>query len=105
MVDAMLTISEYIAGLDEKGFEDKPIVRDAVVRQLLILGEAAKHISDHIRSENPSIPWRRIAGMRDILIHYYHGTDWQTVWEVSQTEIPNLLPLLQDILHNPKHSK
>ena len=70
----------------------------AVIRALEIIGEAAKHVPDEFRSQNPEIPWKDLAGMRDILIHRYFGVDPETVWTVVKEEIPQFRPLLEKIL-------
>ena len=63
---------------------------DAVVRNLEIIGEAAKHISDEIRNQITNIEWRKIAGMRDMLAHDYFGIDNDILWDVIQNKIPQL---------------
>jgi uncharacterized protein with HEPN domain len=64
--------------------------QDAVIRQLEIIGEATKRLSETLRSEHADVPWRRIAGLRDVLIHDYMGVDLDAVWEVTQTNLPLL---------------
>ncbi len=76
-----LTLSELIQ--DEKTY-------DAVVRNLEIIGEAAKHISQDIRKQLQSIEWRKIAGMRDMLAHAYFGIDNDVLWDVVQNKVPDL---------------
>ena len=71
---------------------------DAVVRQLEIIGEAAKRISEESRSKYPDIPWRRMAGMRDVLIHDYMGVDLSMVWEVARRDLPQLKPRIEAII-------
>ncbi|MBI4870811.1 MAG: DUF86 domain-containing protein [Candidatus Riflebacteria bacterium] len=63
---------------------------DAVVRNLEIIGEAVKGLPDDVRQRAPNIDWRRIAGLRDILIHQYFGVDLEIVWQVLHTKLPPL---------------
>jgi uncharacterized protein with HEPN domain len=64
------------------------MVQDAVVRNLEIVGEAAKRVSPDLRERAPGIPWREMAGMRDKLVHDYFGVDLDLVWDVVATELP-----------------
>ena len=72
--------------------------QDAVIRQLEIIGEATKKLSETTRNQNPDIPWRRIAGMRDILIHDYFRVDLLAPWEVSQKEVPFLKRRVKELI-------
>jgi uncharacterized protein with HEPN domain len=72
--------------------------QDAVIRQLEIIGEATKRLSENLRAAHPDIPWRRIAGMRDVLIHDYLGVDLNAVWEATQKDIPGLKTRIEMIL-------
>lgn len=69
-----------------------------MIRQLEIVGEATKNISPDLRKEYPDVPWRRIAGLRDILIHNYMGVDLNAVWEVTQSGLPELKKNVAEIL-------
>jgi len=87
--------------IGESSYED--FIKDektcyAVQRCLEIIGEAAKKIPDEIRKKYPDIPWKAMAGMRDKIIHFYFGVDPQKVWLVVKKDIPQLRPLLEQIL-------
>jgi uncharacterized protein with HEPN domain len=74
----------------------------AVIRALEIIGEAIKHTPLEFRNQYPAIPWRDIAGMRDVLIHDYSGVDLETVWETVITNIPKTKPLMDKVLKELK---
>ena len=76
---------------DEKTF-------DAVVRNLAVIGEAVKHIPPEMRSHYPNMEWRKIAGLRDIVIHEYFGLDVDILWDVVQNHVPVLLDYVLQIL-------
>lgn len=73
--------------------------QDATIRQLEIVGEAAKRLSSELRANYPDVPWRRVAGLRDVLIHDYLGVDLTAVWQLTQTEIPEFKKRITWILH------
>lgn len=72
--------------------------RDAVVRNIEIIGQAAKGVSDATRALEPDVPWRQMAGMRDKLIHEYFGVDLALVWDVVERDLPNVRPKLQELV-------
>ena len=77
------------------------MVQDAVVRNLEIVGEAAKRVSPEMRQRAPGVPWREMAGMRDKLVHDYFGVDLDLVWDVVAVELPaartRIVALLEEL--------
>ena len=95
--DATVQINSYTAEGEESFFKEK-IIQDAVIRNLEIIGEAVKNLSPDIRKRKPNVPWSRIAGMRDVLIHEYFGVDLKTVWDVVENRLPDLLRQVEELL-------
>ena len=87
---AIERIEEYTEGLDFDDFLENKLVQDAVVRRLEIIGEAVKIIPEDIRNKKPEIEWRKIAGLRDILIHAYFGIDFDIIWDIVKNKLPEL---------------
>lgn len=83
-------IQEYISGMDKKKFLEATQVQDAVVRRLQIIGEATKYLPRPVREQSASVPWKHIAGMRDILTHEYFGVDLTLVWNTAKKDLPKL---------------
>lgn len=98
IVDAIERISGYISGLSPKDFVKDEKTKDAVVRNLEIIGEAAKKITEKTKSSHPKIPWKHMASMRDRLIHAYFGVDYNIVWQVAKEELPPLREKLKSLL-------
>jgi uncharacterized protein with HEPN domain len=98
MREAVGKVQRYVEGLSFEAFALEEKTVDAVVRNLEILGEAAKQVPEVIRSAHPQVDWYRIAGLRDILIHQYFGVDLAIVWDVVQKKLPILVQQLDQIL-------
>lgn len=96
---AIAEVGEFTAGMTYDEFVEDRKTINAVIRSLEVLGEATKHIPVAFRRKHPAIPWAKMAGMRDVLIHDYMGVDLKTVWMVVQERLPEL-KLLMDELEN-----
>jgi uncharacterized protein with HEPN domain len=100
IVDAIELVNTYLQGIDEPVFLKTSLIQDGVIRQLEIIGEAARHLSKDFRRQFADIPWSDIAGMRDKLIHDYFGVDVEKVWLTAIRDLPNLKLEVQKILDN-----
>jgi len=91
-------IERYIKSLDYNKFVKNDMVVDAVIRNLEIIGEAARNIPENVRKLYPEIPWERMIGLRNIVIHEYFGVDENILWEIIKKDIPKLKIKLEEIL-------
>ena len=96
--DAIEKIQGYTREVTQQSFHSNTLVQDAVIRQIEIIGEATKRISEKTRTPHSDIPWQDIAGMRDKLIHDYFGVDIEKVWLTVQVDIPLLKKQISEIL-------
>lgn len=97
IMTAIDEVDDFIHGMtfDEFIMDRKTV--NAVIRSLEVLGEATKHIPAPFRNKHPNIPWSKMAGMRDVLIHDYMGVDLKTVWKVATERLPELKSLLGEL--------
>ena len=98
MRDASVRIDYYLNGIDKPQFDANARLQDGVIRQMEIVGEAAKRVSNDTRKKYPEIPRQDIAGMRDKLVHDYFGFDMNTVWLTAKEDIPVLRGQIERIL-------
>jgi len=92
ILDAIGAIEDYAKGLTLELFikPENRMVQDATIRELQVIGEAAKKLSEELKSQSPVLPWREIAGMRDKLTHDYFGIDKKVVWLTVEKDLPVL---------------
>lgn len=98
ILDAVRKVRSYTDGLSKTAFIQDDKTFDAVVRNLEIIGEAAKSIPDSVRVNAQEIEWKKIAELRDILIHEYFGIDGEIVWDIVQHKLPGLETAVQRLL-------
>jgi uncharacterized protein with HEPN domain len=97
ILDCIRKINEFSNGLSMKEFKINELVQDAIIRNIEIIGEASKKISQNTKKTYYKIPWKEIAGMRDKLIHDYLGVDVSVVWKTIKEDIPTLEKLIREI--------
>ncbi|MBL7780064.1 MAG: DUF86 domain-containing protein [Saprospiraceae bacterium] len=95
-------IEKYVSGLTEKEFEENTEKQDAVLRRIEIIGEAVKNLSQKTRSQYPDLPWKEMAGMRDVVIHQYFGVTIGMVWRVATSDLILLRDRIKDIIDDLK---
>ena len=83
-------IQDFVRGDTKDSFAKDTKTFDAVIRNLEVIGEAAKQIPDDVRSKFTDVPWKEICGLRDVLIHQYFGVEAETLWDIVQNELPPL---------------
>ena len=100
ILEAITSIQEYMGDLTFEQFTKDKKTIDAIIRNFAIIGEAAKNIPDSVKREHPEIEWKRMTGMRDKLIHEYHGISLKVVWDTTKTDLTTSKPLLEQLLNN-----
>lgn len=96
--EAIQRILAYTQDMSWDTFLHDDRTQDAVVRNIEVIGEAAKNLSGTLRKRYPHLPWKDMAGARDRLIHHYFGINNEIVWQIVQQDLPALLPKIQGIL-------
>ncbi|MFB2983637.1 DUF86 domain-containing protein [Microseira sp. BLCC-F43] len=100
---AVTRILRYTDNISRAELEANDEKVSAILYQIAVIGEATKRLSQEFRQQHPEIPWRDIAGMRDVLIHKYDQVDFDVIWDVVQSRLPELLTLLEPLLPSPEN--
>ena len=95
---AIAKVRRYVAGMSKESFASDEKTVDAVVRNLEVIGEAVKQVPEDVRNTYPAVEWKKLAGLRDILIHHYFGIDMDIVWDIIEHKLPILDNQVSEIL-------
>ncbi len=98
ILNAIVEVEEFTRGMSYDTFIVDKRTTNAVIRSLEVLGEATKHIPAGFRNKHPDVPWNKMAGMRDVLIHDYMGVDLKTVWKVARERLPEIKPFIETLV-------
>jgi uncharacterized protein with HEPN domain len=98
ILKAIEQIQAFVEDTDFDKFAQDDIVRAAVEREFIIIGEAVRHIPSNITDSYPSIPWRQMADTRNFVAHFYWGVNRRTLWDTIHRDLPPLVPLLEKVL-------
>ena len=98
--EAIRRITAYTTTMTYESFLADTRTQDAVIRNLEIIGEATKNLSDELRAKHSEIPWKGMAGVRDRLIHHYFGVNLDIVWHIVTAELPEVVLRIEGILRN-----
>lgn len=98
MLLAARAVQELVEDIDESAFVGDMRTRSAVAYQLGIVGEAVGRLSDDFRAAHPEIPWRKITGMRNWLMHQYDSVDWERVWASVGDDLPEVIRVVEQAL-------
>lgn len=98
IAEAIKLIFQYVEGTDLKTLAANIEKQDAILRRITIIGEATKRLSQDFRNQHPSVPWKKIAGMRDVITHEYNEVDLDEVWTVINENLPQLLKYIEPLV-------
>jgi uncharacterized protein with HEPN domain len=98
ILDAIAQIESYLDGVSADQFQKTRLIQDGVLRQLEIMGEACRYLSDDIRQDHPEVPWRQIVGLRNRVIHAYFSVNTEIIWEITKDDLPSIKGNVTSIL-------
>ncbi|MDL1892114.1 DUF86 domain-containing protein [Sphingobacteriales bacterium CHB3] len=97
ILESMDKIQAYIETVGEDEFYSDSEKQDAVLRRMLVIGEATKNIPAEFRTKYPDVPWQKMAGLRDIIVHQYFGVTLGLIWRVANSDLPLLRERILEI--------
>ncbi len=100
ILESIDLIEKYSKNTTQAQFLKKSSMQDAIIRRLEIIGEAVKNLPDSFRAKHVDVPWKKIAGMRDVLIHEYFDVDLALTWKVVKVELPAIKKKLSSLLED-----
>jgi uncharacterized protein with HEPN domain len=98
ILDAVRAVQTYTEGMKYEAFVNDRKTVDAVIRNLIVIGEAATRLPDDFTRTHPDIPWRDMADMRNFVVHEYFGISHKIIWDTVQKDLPPLIPVLEELL-------
>jgi len=104
ILESIADLEEFTRDVDKQALLNNKEKQSAVVRQIEIIGEAAKNLPSGFRKKYPSVPWKEIIGTRDKLIHHYFGVDFGILWKIIENEIPKLKQEIEEIINRERHT-
>ena len=98
IMDCIFDLELFVKDCNENSFIADKKTQSAAIRMLELIGEVTKRLSDELKHNNQNIAWKKIAGLRDVLIHNYEGVDISAVWQIIQINIPELKKQIQSLI-------
>lgn len=100
MVQALDRITELTRRIDEERFRSEWVFQNALLHEMQIFGQAAGNLSDELKAELPEIPWRKINGLRNRIVHEYFAIDLGVVWDTAAQDMPGIRPTIRKLLQS-----
>jgi len=104
ILESINKIKDFSKNLSKEELSKNELNKYALIRAIEIIGEAVKNLPSDFKDKYPNIPWSKIAGMRDKLMHHYFGVNFDNVWEVIKQDIPKLEQDIEEIINKEKHN-